>query len=282
MTCALVKPTSGYSTFSRFVSLTVRRSIWTSTDVSLATFAHHIAGRLVDAKALEGRRAQLPAARPLHELELGHDLRLDEVRGLRRRPEIERVLVGGQRFEPGVELVQDLVGEARADLARVDKLAVLVVTDEQRAGIALAFAFALEPPTDDQLLAVVVLDLLPRAGSLALLVLRVQPLGHDSFEARLRARVLHRLPATALVRRRLPRRPGQLELAQRSAPFRIWLLHQRVPVLPHHVEEHVGDRHLLHLAADLVLCRQADPLLDLLEARPALRVEGHDLAVEDD
>src|SRR5947209_6775624 len=128
MTCALVKPTSGYRTFSRLVSLSVRFSIWTSTEVSLATFAHHLCGRLVDAEALEGRRPQLAA--PL--------------------------------------------------------------------------ALAIEPAPDHQLLAVAVLDLQPRAAAPPWLIARVELLGHDAFEARLGARVLHRLAAAHLVWRSLP------------------------------------------------------------------------------
>src|SRR5438270_6562345 len=145
MTCALVKPTSGYRTFSRLVSLSVRFSIWTSTEVSLATFAHHLCGRLVDAEALEGRRPQLAASCPFDELELGHDLRLDEVRRPGRVADVERVLVCGQRLQLGVQLVQDPVGEARPDLAGVDELAVLVIAHQQRAWMAAPLALAIEP-----------------------------------------------------------------------------------------------------------------------------------------
>src|SRR5207245_4002842 len=108
----LVKPSYGLRTFSRLVSLSVRPSIWTSTEVSLATFAHHLFGRFVVAEALERGRAQLASAGPFHELELGHDLRLDEVGGTRRRTPIERTLVCGQCFQLLVQLFQDRVGEA--------------------------------------------------------------------------------------------------------------------------------------------------------------------------
>src|SRR2546430_4389608 len=145
MTCALVKPTSGYRTFSRLVSLSVRFSIWTSTEVSLATFAHHLLGRLVDTETFEGGGAQLPASRPLDELELGHDLRLDEVRRLRRAAAVERILVRGQRLQLGVQLVEDLVGEAGPDLACIDELAVLVVAHEQCPRMAPPLAFTIEP-----------------------------------------------------------------------------------------------------------------------------------------
>src|SRR5438270_10416094 len=204
MTCALVKPTSGYRTFSRLVSLSVRFSIWTSTEVSLATFAHHLFGRLVDPDALESRRAQLTAARPLDELELGHDLRLDEVRRLRRFAYVKRILVRGERLQLGVQLVENLVGEAGPNLPGVDELPVFVVTDEQRARMAAPLALAVEPARDHQLLAVAVLDLQPCATAPSWLIARVELLGHDAFEPGLGARVLHRLAAAHLVGRRLP------------------------------------------------------------------------------
>src|SRR2546430_4403173 len=131
MTCALVKPTSGYRTFSRLVSLSFRFTSWTSTEVSLATFAHYLFGRLVDPEALESRRAQLTAARPLDELELGHDLRLDEVRRPRRAADVERVLVRGERLQLGVQLVENLVGEAGPNLAGIDELALPVIAPAQ-------------------------------------------------------------------------------------------------------------------------------------------------------
>src|SRR5579872_1780213 len=178
MTCALVNPTSGYSTFSRLVSFSVRPSIWTSTDVSLATFAHHLFGRLVEPEALERRRTELSPARPLDELELCHDLRLDEVCRPGRRARGVRALVGGQRLEHLVELFERGVGEAGAHLARVDELAAVVVADEKRSRVPAALALALEPAAHDQLLAVAVLDLHPHPGAATRLVLRRELLGH--------------------------------------------------------------------------------------------------------
>src|SRR5712664_1453473 len=90
MTWPLVKPTSGYRTFSRLVSLSVRPSIWTSTSVLLATFAYHLTRRLVRPQPLERRRAQLAGPGPLDELELAHQLRLHEVRAFGRRAAVER------------------------------------------------------------------------------------------------------------------------------------------------------------------------------------------------
>src|SRR5438270_3622787 len=184
MTWALVNPTSGYSTFSRFVSLRVRPSIWTSTAVSLATFAHDLSCRLVAAETLEGGGAELAAARPFHELELGHDLRLDEVRGpWRLGSGAEGVRLCGERLQLVVELVERLVREAGPDLAGVDEPAVaVVVADQQGAGVAAALPFAVEPAADDELLPVAVLDLEPRAAAAPRLVLGLEALGHHAFE----------------------------------------------------------------------------------------------------
>src|SRR5260370_2706707 len=206
MTCALVKPTSGYRTFSRLVSLRVRPSICTSTAVSLATFAHHLLRGLVDAKSLEGRRAELPAPRPFHELELGDDLRLDEVGGSRRRRAgLEWVLVGGDGLQLCVQVVERFVGEPGTDLSGVDELPLLVVVAHQeRARISASLALAVEPAADDELLPEMVLDLLPRPGPAARLVTRVELLCHHALQVRLRAGLLHGRAAALLVRRRLP------------------------------------------------------------------------------
>src|SRR5258708_26732160 len=109
MTCPLVKPTSGYRIFSRFVSLSVRSSIRTSTAVSLATLAHHLARRLVRAQPLEGRRPQLAGSGPFHELELCHEPRLEEMRSLGRRSRVERAGFDLERLHQALQLVQHRV-----------------------------------------------------------------------------------------------------------------------------------------------------------------------------
>src|SRR4029079_18945462 len=172
--------------------------------------------------------------------------------------------------------VQRPVREAGADLAGVDELAVLVVTDQQRAGVALALALSVEPAPDDELLPVVVFDLDPGTAPPPGLVLGVQRLADDALEAGFRAGLEHGLAASLLEWRCLPRRTGQLERGELLAALAVWSLHQRVAVAPQHVERHVGDGNVLHLAPDLVLGREAHALLDLLEARPPVLVEGHD------
>src|SRR5450759_828121 len=171
MTCAFVNPTSGYRTFSRLVSLRTRSSILTSTAVSLATFAHHLACRLVGAQTLERRCAQLAGPCPLHELELCHQLGLHEMRGFWRRADIKWALRLLEGLHQRGQLLEHRVAETGADLSDIHKLLVLVVVaDQQRTRIAAALALALEPAPDDQLLAVPVLHLEPRAAATARLV----------------------------------------------------------------------------------------------------------------
>src|SRR5258708_32123375 len=133
MTCPLVKPTSGYRIFSRFVSLSVRSSIRTSTAVSLATLAYDLARGLVRAQSLEGRRPQLAGSGPFHELELCHELGLDEVRRFRRRAKVEWVGLHLEWFQRCLQLLEHCIGEACAHLAGVHELPILVIADHQRA-----------------------------------------------------------------------------------------------------------------------------------------------------
>src|SRR5258708_14232930 len=109
MTCPLVKPTSGYRTFSRLVSLRVRPSICTSTEVSLATFAHDLFGGLVIPEALECRRPKLSGLRPFHELELTHDLGFHEMRRAARRPDVECARLPSRRLQHLVDLFVHVV-----------------------------------------------------------------------------------------------------------------------------------------------------------------------------
>src|SRR5487761_1123813 len=205
MTCAFVNPTSGYRTFSRLVSLRTRSSILTSTAVSLATFAHHLASRLVGAQTLERRRAQLSRAGPLHELELCHEPGLHEVRLSGRRAQVKRALRLLERLHQRRQLLKHRVAETCANLARVHKLLVLcVIADEQRPRIASPLALTLQPAPDDQLLAMVVLHLYPRAAATAGLVLGIELLRHHPFQARLGAGFEHRLAPALFPRRRLP------------------------------------------------------------------------------
>src|SRR5579859_1873172 len=199
MTWALVKPASGYRIFSRFVSLSVRSSIRTSTGVSLATFAHDLPRGLVRTQSLERGRPQLSGSGPFHELELCHELWLEEVGRLGWRAHVERVGLHLERLHQALQLLERRVGEAGPDLAGINEFAVPVVADQQRARLAAALALALQPAGDDQLQPVAVFDLDPRSAAPPGLVCGVELLRHDPFEAGFRARLEHRLAATFFV-----------------------------------------------------------------------------------
>src|SRR6266853_559252 len=206
-----MKPTSGYRTFSRLVSLSVRPSIWTSTSVDLATFAHHLLRGLVRTQALERRRAQLARPRPLDELDLRDELRLDEMGFTRRLANGERALALREGFHRALQLLEHRVGEPGPHLARIGELARVVVADEERPRLPISFALALDPAADHELLAVVVLDLHPDPGAPARLIRRVELLAHDALEPRFMARLEHRRPSSLFVGRRLPGSAFQLQ-----------------------------------------------------------------------
>src|SRR5690349_9703419 len=131
MTCALVKPASGYRILSRFVSLSVRSSIRTSTGASLATFAHDLTRGLVRSQSLERRRPQLSGSAPLHEPDLCHELRLDEVGRLGWRADVERVGLHLERLHQALQLLERRIGEAGPHLPGITEFAVPVVADQQ-------------------------------------------------------------------------------------------------------------------------------------------------------
>src|SRR5260221_7741856 len=110
-----------------------------------------------------------------------------------RRANLKWALGLFERLHHQRQLFQHGVAETGADLSRVHKFLVLVVVaDQQRSRIASPFALPFEPASDDELLAIVILDLEPRTAAPARLVARVQLLGHDAFEPGLGARFKHR------------------------------------------------------------------------------------------
>src|SRR5450759_389834 len=137
----------------------MRSSILTSTAVSLATFAHHLARRLVGTEALEGGGTQLTRACPFNELELRHELGLDVMGGSRRRADVKQALLMRQWFHQACQLLEHRVSKTGSDLACVYQFAVVVVPDQERARISAPFAFALQPSSDHELLTIAVLDL---------------------------------------------------------------------------------------------------------------------------
>src|SRR5205823_6670213 len=79
-------------------------------------------------------------------------------------------------------LCQRLVGEARADMRGIAKLAAVPITDEQRTQ-RRACTFALRVAADHEVRGVRRLDLEPRARALAGLVAAVLALADHAFQA---------------------------------------------------------------------------------------------------
>src|SRR3954469_24718989 len=132
MTSPLVKPTSGYSGFSRLESWRCRPSTVTLTLSLLDTGA--LLGRLVVADAQEAGVAEHAGRGPLAVGDL-HDQvgrAPDRVPGvLARHLVVERA--GLARPQPPAQVGQQGVAEAGAGVAGVPQPAVLVVAQQQRA-----------------------------------------------------------------------------------------------------------------------------------------------------
>src|SRR5258708_18426674 len=166
--------------------------------------ADDLARILVRAQALEAGGPQLVAARPLGELHLGDQPRLDEVRVPGRAADLEGRRLALQRPHQVGPPSQRGLGEAGAALARVHEPAVLEIAEQERAGPASEASPALHPAADHQLLPQAVLDLQPGAGAPAPLVAAVPPLGDHPLQPRLPAPAAHRPTLPDPVRRRRP------------------------------------------------------------------------------
>src|SRR5205814_346323 len=134
------------------------------------------------------------------------------------------------------EVVERLLGEAGAHLARVDEAAAIgvVAGHEQRADAVLAPALAGLPADDEELLAAHVLDLDPGAGAPARLVAGVQPLGDQPLEALLGGGVEQDLAVAVQLAGRLPVRPVELERLEALAALAEGKVHEGVAVEPEH------------------------------------------------
>ena len=212
--------------------------------------------------------------RPLDELHLGHELRLhpDDVAlphawHLRNLPERRRV--APERLQLLQEPVDLAVVEPGADVAGVDEISTLVGREHERAERSLTTALAARVAGDHELLPAVALDLQPLARPPAGQVAGAEPLGHDPFEALLLRGCQERLSVLEGLREAHCLVPLVQKLLQSLAPL---------------LEREVDDRLALHLeqVEDEVDDRRAGlALLHRREARPALVVQGADLAVDD-
>src|SRR5581483_8951622 len=157
--------------------------------------AAHGPRRLVVAEPLERRRAQVPVVRPLEELDLADELRLDpddaalpdlRLGGERRR-------FAAQRLELRAQLVDRALAETGADVADPHEVLAAPDAEDERAEAARATALALRPAADHELLPAVSLHLEPVAAALPLLVARSRLLRHDALELLLARRLEQRL-----------------------------------------------------------------------------------------
>src|ERR1700730_5234002 len=139
--------------------------------------AYHVAWVLVFAQALEAGSTEIPCPRPLGELDLGHQPRLDEVRTRRRPAPVEGRAHALDAPEHRSQLCERPFREARSHLARVHELATVVVADEKGAGQALPTAFTVDPARDHELLSEAVLHLQPGAAPPPRLIGAVEALG---------------------------------------------------------------------------------------------------------
>src|SRR5205085_2202797 len=132
---------------------------------------------------------------------------------LRRLAARERALLRAQRLERPPEQRERLLREAGADLAGVDKAAlVVVVADGERADPPAPAPLPRGPAADHQVLAGDVLHLHPRRAAAARLVRAVEPLRDDPLQPLVAGRREQGRAVAAMVGRRAPARSLELEL----------------------------------------------------------------------
>jgi hypothetical protein len=212
--------------------------------------------------------------RPLHELDLGDELRLDpedvallDAGHLRHGPEGRSVAL--ERLQLLQEPIDLTVVEARADVAGVDELAALVGGQHERPERALTPALSARVAGEHELLPPVALDLHPLPRAPPREVLRAQALGHDPFEPLLLGGPEQRVPVVEGLGEAHDPVPLVEELFEPLAALLERKVDERFALDLEHVEDVVDDR------------RPRLGLLHRREARPALLVEGADLAVDD-
>ena len=238
-------------------------------DRQLAT---HLLGLLVLAEALVGGRAQPAVVRPLGELDLADEPRLDpddvvaaHLRHL--RDEAERRARPLERPELLEELVDLLLREARADVADVLEAVLAADSEDERAERPRPPSLPARVAGDDELLAAVHLDLQPVARAAARLVARARLLGDDALELLRRRRLLQAGPVVESLREEDGAVPAVEKADELLAPL---------------LERAVDDRRALDLEdVEHVVDDRPASLLHRGEARAALFVERADLAVED-
>ena len=227
--------------------------------------------------------AQAARPRPAGEAHLDDEARLAEHRLPRDlRSGVEGGVLQPQRLQQRGQPLELGLGQAAADAADVAQRAVgLSHAQQQGTDVAAAPALAREPAADDELLARVGLDLDPVAGAKARPVGGVKSLGDDALEPALGAHLKQLGAVPDDVVRDLDALARELQGAQALAALRVGELHQGVAVEPQQVEDHVGHGGLASQPRRLRPGGRVHAPLQRGEARQALLVERHDLAVED-
>ena len=150
-------------------------------------FLAHLRSMLVLAQSEVHGRAEPPLVRPLHELDLRDEARLepDDVRATdprHLRSLGERRVVPHERLEDLQQPVDLVVAEARADVPRPTKPPGLVDGDDEGAETARAPPLALRVTDDDDFLPLAHLHLPPLRAPPSRLVARVGSLRDDALE----------------------------------------------------------------------------------------------------
>src|SRR5207302_7349066 len=205
----------------------------------------------------------MPVVRPLGELDLGDERRLDPddvpfLHFRHLRDDGERRRLPPQWLELREQLVDVALAEPRADVPDPLPLAAAMDAEDERAEAAGTPALPLRVAADDELLASVRLDLEPVAPALALAVARRRPLRHHALEALLLGRFEERdavCEGAGELDDGIPRE----QLLEPIPALGQWQVDERLAVGLEQVEHLVGEPRA--------------PLLHRREARLAARVE---------
>src|SRR5262249_30692734 len=151
--------------------------------------------------ALVGGVAQQPVSGPLRELDLAHELRLDEVRAARRLASGERRIASRERAQQAGEPRERVLVKAGSHPSGVTQRALLIDAEVKRADALGARALPRGPTADHRLLRLFVLDLQPAAVAPPGQVARVQLLCDDPLQFVLAGCLLQSAAFAALVGR---------------------------------------------------------------------------------
>src|SRR6266550_1926916 len=264
----LVIPSSGHQTFSGLLIATPA----TFTDSALTVPPRALRRILVGAQTEERRLTKLAVGGPLGVDELGHELRPHPGRIFHARRWIEGGRLRSEPHELYRQHVEGLLRKAGAHLADVAKLRSVVEADEKRAEM-LAAAFRRRVPADHEFGLLPHLDLAPEGRPNPRLVGRGLVLRDDPFPAEALGFAVRRLS--------IPDQPSRHEEGSSSAanepleprsPLAQRTRHERPAVLLEEIEDRVTR---WRRAGDSASLKE-------LKARHALRVQGDELAVDDE